>query len=187
MKIVKRLDLGQKATGPEWTEALSEVETAIEKVVWPPDAADFTIHPQSGKKRDEGNGVKPIHAAFLTALALDGWRVASNQLKLDAVKTLPDGYVGLEWETGNISSSHRAMNRLHLAQLESCIGGVLILPTKKLAQYLTDRIGNFEELEQYLKLYNLPHLAIAVYAVEHDREDLAVPRIKKGTDGRSLI
>jgi hypothetical protein len=187
MNIVKRVEIGQRATGPEWTEALLEVEAAIGKVVWPPGAPDFTIHPQSGKKSDEGNGVKPIHEAFLTALALDGWQVKGNQLKLDAVKTLPDGYVGLEWETGNISSSHRAMNRLYLAQLGSSIGGVLILPTKKMAKFLTDRIGNFEELEQYLKLYDLPHLAIVVYAVEHDHEDFAVPRIKKGTDGRALV
>jgi hypothetical protein len=187
MKIVRRLEFGQKQTGPAWTEALLEVEKAIGKVAWPPGASDFTIHPQSGKKTDEGNGVKPIHVAFLTALALDGWTVARNQLKLDAVKTLTNGYVGLEWETGNISSSHRALNRLHLAQLDGCIGGVLILPTKRLAKYLTDRIGNFEELEQYLKLYDLPHLALAVYAVEHDHEDFAVPRIKKGTDGRSLV
>jgi hypothetical protein len=187
MKIVRRVELGQKETGSEWTDALVEVERAIKNVVWPPGASDFTIHPQSGKKRDEGNGVKPIHAAFLTALALDGWTVAGNQLKLDAVKTLQNGYIGLEWETGNISSSHRAMNRLHLAQRDGCVGGVLILPTKRLAQYLTDRIGNYEELEQYLKLYDLPHLAIAVYGVEHDREDFAVDRIKKGTDGRSLI
>lgn len=154
--------------------------------MWPAEAADFAIYPESGKSRGKGNGVKPIHEAFLAALATHGWQVASNQLKLDAVKTLPSGYIGLEWETGNISSSHRAMNRLHLAQLESGSGGVLILPTRKLARYLTDRIGNFEELEQYLKLYNLPNLAMAVYAVEHDREDLMAPKIRKGTDGRSL-
>ncbi|UQB94377.1 MULTISPECIES: hypothetical protein [Mycobacterium] len=175
-------------TGPIWKQALREVETAIGRVVWPEGADDFTIHPQSGKKRDEGNGVKPIHQGFLAALALDGWRVASNQLKLDAVKTYPNGYVGLEWETGNISSSHRSMNRLRLAQTGGdCLGGILILPTRSLAKYLTDRIGNFEELEQYLPLYDLPDLALAIYAVEHDHEDFAAPRIKKGTDGRSLI
>ena len=79
------------------------------------------------------------------------------------------------------------MNRLRLAQYGDCIAGILILPTRNLAKYLTDRIGNFEELEQYLPLYDLPNLALAVYAVEHDHEDVAVPRIKKGTDGRSLI
>jgi hypothetical protein len=187
LKVVRRVLLGQKLTGPEWEQSLREVERAIGKVVWPEGSSDFTIYPQSGKKSGEGNGVKPIHQGFLTALALDGWSVASNRLKLDAVKTYPNGYVGLEWETGNISSSHRSMNRLQLAQSGDCLGGILILPTRRLAKYLTDRIGNYEELEQYLPLYDLPDLALAVYAVEHDHEDFAVPRIKKGTDGRSLI
>lgn len=188
MKIVSRLLLGQRSTRQEWVDALTEVETAIDSVRWPQGAADFTIYPESGKKRDEGNGVKPIHQAFLAGLALSGWSVARNQLKLDAVKTCANGYIGLEWETGNISSTHRALNRLKLAQVtEDCIGGILILPTKSMAKYLTDRIGNFEEIEQYLTLYNKPDMTLAVYAVEHDNESFDVPRIKKGTDGRSLL
>jgi hypothetical protein len=187
MRIVQRVDLGQRVANKDWQTSLSEVETAISRVVWPPGSTHFTIHPESGKARGEGNGVKPIHHAFLEAVALDGWQVAGNLHKLDAVKHLESGYVGLEWETGNISSSHRALNRLELAQRTGCVGGVLILPTRRLAQYLTDRIGNFEELHPYLTLYDLPAIAMAVYAVEHDDEDVAVPRIKKGTDGRSLI
>jgi hypothetical protein len=187
VKVVKRLQLGQRKTGPDWTQSLLEVERAIRAVVWPPGASDFTIHPQSGKRRGEGNGVKPVHKAFLTALALDGWNIARNPFYLDAIRQFSGGYVGLEWETGNIASTHRALNRLRLAQHAECIGGVLILPTRKMYRYLTDRIGNFEEIQPYLELYNVPDSVISVYAIEHDREDFNVPRIEKGTNGRALL
>jgi hypothetical protein len=211
VKIVKHVQLGQRETGPDWAQSLNEIEAAISAVVWPPKAPDFTIHPQSGKKSGEGNGVKPIHKAFLTALAREGWSIERNPFYLDAVRQFSGGYVGVEWETGNISSTHRALNRLRLAQHgewldrrhpaqdgqwlnrqrvpkdEECIGGVLILPTRKLYRYLTDRVGNFEEIQPWLELYNVPGSVIRVYAIEHDREDLEVERIKKGTDGRALL
>lgn len=70
-------------------------------------------------------------------------------------------------------------------------GGVLVLPTRNMAQYLTDRIGNAEELESYEVLWtrwnelggDVPYLAVV--GVEHDRTDAAVPRIAKMTDGRA--
>jgi hypothetical protein len=53
----------------------------------------------------------------------------------------------IEWETGNISSSHRSMNKLCLALMSSQIEvGVLIVPSRALYPHLTDRIGNWMEL-----------------------------------------
>src|SRR5438093_11498594 len=139
-----------------WREAIAEVEGAIRRVVWPQGnpSGKFIIHPESGKKRGEGNGVVPIKAAFLVSLANDGWATDDRQNpgRFDAIKRSEDGrcYFGMEWETGNISSSHRALNRFLLLHLRGdCIGGVLVLPTRKLYAYLTDRVGNFEELTPY--------------------------------------
>jgi hypothetical protein len=96
----------------------------------------------------------------------------------------------VEWETGNISSSHRAMNKMALALKEGLIaGGILVLPTRALYKYLTDRIGNYEELEPYFRVWSDLDVSgyLGVVSVEHDGTSTDVPRIRKGTDGRALI
>ena len=179
-----------------WRRAIADVERAVRRVVWPQGnpSRKFIIHPQSGKKRGKGNGVVPIKEAFLVSLAKDGWETDDRQNpgRFDAVKRGGGGrYFGVEWETGNISSSHRALNRLVLGHIRGeCVGGALVLPTKKLAAYLTDRVGNFEELAVYFPVWEQLKWnrgSLAVLAVEHDGEDVNVPRIAKGTDGRALL
>jgi hypothetical protein len=97
----------------------------------------------------------------------------------------------VEWETGNISSSHRAINKMALALLFRRIsGGLLVLPTRDLYRYLTDRAGNYRELEPYFPLFSALQVAegyLGVLAVEHDATSYSVPRIAKGTSGRALI
>lgn len=180
----------------EWRRAESDILDAVARLTWPPDArgGTFTIHPESGKKRGQGNGVVPIKLGFLEALADSGWSINErrNPERFDAVRHLDDGYiVGAEWETGNISSTHRSLNRIVRAwQRGIARGGFLILPTKRLAQYLTDRVGNWEELESYLGVWEAHQWdrgALAIATVEQDAEDTAVPRIAKGTDGRALV
>ena len=170
-----------------------DITNAITAVVWPLGSGVFRIYPQSGKKSGEGNGVKPMKTAFIAHLVSRGW-VPEHEL-FDAHYTFPGGQpapFAVEWETGNVSSSHRAINRMAKGMIEGRIsGGVLVLPTRKLAQYLTDRIGNAEELEGYEALWSRwQELGgdvgyLAVVGVEHDATDLAVPRIPKGTDGRA--
>lgn len=131
----------------------------------------------------------------MLTLAKLGWSAdeRKNPLRLDAVKDSKDRRAfGVEWETGNISSSHRAVNRLLLGYRQNLlIGGALIVPTRKLYRYLTDRIGNFSELEPYFELWKATagwdEGVLAIIAVEHDGTDPKVPRIKKGTDGRALV
>jgi Restriction endonuclease BamHI len=99
----------------------------------------------------------------------------------------------IEWETGNISSSHRSMNKLCLVMLAGLIDiGVVILPSQQLYRHLTDRIGNWEELSPYLALWHhvghsVKRGLLAVTVVEHDEltNDTAVPFISQGIDGRS--
>jgi hypothetical protein len=64
----------------------------------------------------------------IRALRERGWlverlpSVGSRVLRtgdLDALKETPEGHVAFEWETGNISSSHRALNKLFLTMKET--------------------------------------------------------------------
>lgn len=111
----------------------------------------------------------------------------------DALGTVPnDGrseLAAVEWETGNISSSHRSLNRLTLGLAAGIITvGIVVLPTRSLYHYLTDRVGNYPELEPYFAIWeSLAHEVetgvLAVVAVEHDDTAVGVPPIGKGTDG----
>jgi len=110
--------------------------------------------------------------------------------KLDAVLDTPYGKAGVEWETGNISSSHRALNKMALGlKKKVLIAGILVVPSRELYQYLTDRVGNFAELEPYLELWqSIPCESgvLEIVVIEHDAVSTNVPRIPKGTDGRAL-
>jgi hypothetical protein len=96
----------------------------------------------------------------------------------------------VEWETGNISSSHRAMNKLAMGLLKGVlIGGVLVTPTRNMYPYLTDRIGNFEELSPYFDIWKSMSIddgLLAVMSIEQDDLSKEVPKFPKGTNGRAL-
>jgi restriction endonuclease BamHI len=178
-----------------------DIKAAIEAVVWPSGAPTFTIYAESGKERGKGNGVKPIKDAFVTLLASRGWIPEQDYPSVDPKLRPPgpfDAFFALpsilpfvaEWETGNVSSSHRAVNKMVLGLQDECLtGGVLVLPTRRLARYLTDRIGNFEEIEPYFRFWKKAATTgyLAVIGVEHDSTSSEVPRIRKGTDGRALL
>jgi hypothetical protein len=101
--------------------------------------------------------------------------------------------IAIEWETGNISSSHRSMNKLSIALTNGVVEvGVLIVPSRKLYEHLTDRIGNIGELSGYLSMWEglkavVPRGLLAISVVEHDllTDDPTLPYLKVGTDGRA--
>ncbi|MBK7922241.1 MAG: hypothetical protein IPJ95_01200 [Gemmatimonadetes bacterium] len=109
---------------------------------------------------------------------------------LDALLRTKAGCIAFEWETGNISSSHRALNKLLLALVHgSIVGGILVVPSNALKTYLTDRIGNIGELLVYFPLWSCVPVkrgVLRIVVVEHDATSPKVPRIPKGTDGRAL-
>lgn len=201
MKLVEEYYL-QDAGGVSETDwfrtAMEEVRTAIASVVWPVGNDRFILHDEEGKKRGEGNGVTPIKNLCMATLEKAGWTLEEpldlasvhRPGKLDAVKVVPEGIVAVEWETGNISSSHRALNKMCLGLLEGRLSvGVLIVPTRAMYRYLTDRVGNLTELQPYFPLWRAVPITsgvLAIIAVEHDGVSKAVPRIAKGTDGRAL-
>lgn len=101
--------------------------------------------------------------------------------------------IAIEWETGNISSSHRSMNKLAIAMTNGLIQvGVLIVPSRKLYEHLTDRIGNIGELSGYLSMWEglksvVARGLLAITVVEHDElsTDRSLPYLKVGKDGRA--
>lgn len=186
---------GSYAKSSHWKKTRSQIHDAIKKCSWPPGSGSFTIYPQSGKKRGEGNGVAPIKNEFIKELRRQGWAIegkAKNALDqalgdFDAVLPGPEKPIVVEWETGNISSSHRSMNKLTM--LVSCgviSAGTLVVPSRKLYVYLTDRIGNIQELEPYFGLWqSVPCKSgvLEIVVIEQDAESYDVPRIPKGTNG----
>lgn len=201
MKIVhieKLISAGAFSRSADWQRTHSAVAESISKVTWPPRSKVFTIYPESGKKRNKGNGVKPIKNGLMKSLLTQGWKkeiaidiaTLAKPGKFDAVIHTTFGPVALEWETGNISSSHRALNKMALGLLKGVLAaGILIVPTRELYKYLTDRVGNWSEIKPYLDLWRaIPCNSgvLEIIVVEHDAVSTNVPRIPKGTSGRAL-
>jgi hypothetical protein len=200
VKIIDVITLqscGSYAGSNHWKRTRKQIHAAVRRCEWPIGSGSFTIYPQSGKKRNEGNGVLPIRNEFVAYLKSKGWAIegpAKNALgqslgDFDAVSSSPEKPVVVEWETGNISSSHRSMNKLTM--LVSCgviSAGILCVPSRKLYVYLTDRIGNVQELEPYFGLWRSVPCESGVLEIvvfEHDAESTAVEKIPKMTAGRS--
>jgi len=173
---------------------LADLRSAVAGVVWPVGSKRFQIRPVK-----DGNGVLPIKLGFIRRLKHLGWKLEERPVlaqglgpgKIDALKTLGDGrQFAAEWETGNISSSHRALNKMCLGIMEGHLaGGVLILPDRQLYNYLTQRIGNYRELSPYFPVYQrlaIPKGILMVMAVCHDETSEKVALIPKGLDGNSL-
>lgn len=188
---------GSFSTSKEWKKIRRIILRAVKNVAWPPGSGKFTIYPESGKKRGKGNGVVPIKSGLLLELGALGWKseialpiaVHMRPGELDIGFETPYGVVVIEWETGNVSSSHRALNKMTLGLLRGQLAaGILIVPSREFAKFLTDRIGNFPELKPYLDLWrSIPCESgiLEVIVIEHDATSLKVPRIPKGTDGRA--
>jgi len=200
MKIVREESLiscGSYAKSKDWKKTRASLHKAILEVDWPRGSGKFTIFPQSGKKRGEGNGVKPIKDGLIEELERQGWKgeqfldilKTKRPGKVDSILETAHGIVALEWETGNISSSHRALNKMALGLLKGVLAaGIIVVPSRAMYKFLTDRVGNIDELDPYLDLWrSVPCTQgiLEVVVVEHDEISTDVPRIPKGTDGRA--
>ena len=180
-ETVALLQRGEFAESAEWRAIRDTIHAAIVQAEWPVGTGSFTIYPESGKKSGEGNGVVPIKAKPMQLLKAAGWVLeypwdvatktapagkngkGTNPGDIDAAKQFPQGLVVVEWETGNISSSHRAINKMALGLVaKKCVAGVLVVPNMKLAQYLTDRIGNIEEIRPYAPMWENLNIAEGV-------------------------
>ena len=201
MRIVKTISLiskGKYAQTNHWKLTRHSIHRSILSMEWPEGSGKFIIRPEPGKKRGKGNGVRPIKDGLMRKLKKEGWALevpmniatVSRPGKLDAVYETKWGPVALEWETGNISSSHRALNKMTIGLLKKQLAcGILVVPSRKMYKYLTDRIGNIDELDPYLELWRSVPVQtgiLEIIVIEHDSEDSTAQRIPKGTDGRAL-
>ncbi|MDP2643714.1 MAG: hypothetical protein Q8P24_02125 [Desulfobacterales bacterium] len=201
MKIIQSeriIDAGAFSQSADWHKIEEHIFQAIRSIEWPPGSGSFTLLKESGKKRGQGSGVTPIKKACMQKLQSCGWQLETpvdiatvrRPGPMDATYQVKDRLFCVEWETGNISSSHRSVNKMALGIIKKIlIGGALILPTREMYQYLTDRIGNFRELSPYFPLWKSLHAEeglLIVIAIEHDAVSDKTPRIPKGTDGRAL-
>jgi len=196
MKILQTTYL-QKAgafyDSPGWAARYAQIQQAVEGVQLPAGSGTFSIHPTK-----KGNGVVPIKKSCMRDLKNAGWsletRFAPGSERrpgpIDATCVEYGKIVCLEWETGNVSSSHRAINKMALGLITGeFIGGVLVIPSRALYVYLTDRIGNYSEIAPYFPVWKSLKISegvLVVIEVEHDAISTDVPRIPKGTDGRAL-
>lgn len=107
MKIVHvetLISAGIFASSRQWKTIRGRLHRAIKAVDWPEGTGKFTIYPQSGKKRGEGNGVKPIKNECIRLPLEQGWSVEStfgqslnNRLGgLDATLPTRQGVIAME-------------------------------------------------------------------------------------------
>ena len=162
MKILRTEHLiarGAFASSKEFRKVEREVIASIGEVHWPPNTPIFKLN----NAKEHNNGVTPIKKSCMEHLEGNGWlteqrvRISSKMRPgpVDAVKELSDGrFFAVEWETGNISSSHRALNKMALGMIDGVLaGGLLIVPSRSMYHWLTDRIGNFVEIEPYFPVW----------------------------------
>ena len=197
LRVHTLLSVGNFESSEMYQQIETEISNAIHCIKNPENADGFYLFNEK-----KSNGVVPIKNAFIQHLDSCGWKnehiceAEIKSRKIDSTKKLPNGkFFGVEWETGNISSSHRALNRLTLAIRDGLLeGGALVLPSRSMYEYLTDRVGNFQEIESYLPLWSDQSYAfetrrqgavIKIFEIEHDGLSDQVPRISKGTDGRA--
>jgi hypothetical protein len=195
MKIIHTetvLSCGVYSRSKHWKQTRAAIHAAVTLCDWPAGSGKFTINPER-----KGNGVVPIKREFIAELRRREWVIegpSKNHLgqslgDFDAVIAGPKGFIVAEWETGNISSSHRSMNKLTMLVANGVIAaGVLVVPSRALYLFLTDRIGNYRELEPYLKLWrSVPCESgvLEIIVIEQDEVSADVPNIPKGTDGRA--
>ncbi len=187
-------DIGSVASTLEFPQLYQEVLEAIRATDWPYGSGRFSVYPEH-----HGNGVKPIKIPFMKYLRGAGWDLETvidygvtkrTPGPVDATHPIGGKLFAVEWETGNISSSHRALSKMAIGLAKGILAaGILVLPSRTFYYYLTDRIGNYQELEPYFDLYRLiscDYGLFGVVEVEHDALDQSVPRIPKGEDGNAL-
>lgn len=143
---------------------------------------------------DLGQNRTPPELRLYPSLEVYREPITSQFGDFDLVTTTPDGtHVAIEWETGNISSSHRSMNKLAIALSTGKVqASVLIVPSRNLYEHLTDRIGNIGELSAYLSMWKDLEVSVsrgllAISVVEHDEltDDETFPYLPVGDDGRA--
>jgi hypothetical protein len=165
-----------------------DIRQAIASVVWPSNGNNFKINPTK-----KANGTKPIQSNFRTTLLNKPDWTEQGEPAFDYLYTCPHSkqQFAIEWETGNIASAFRSKERIDIEKRKNPLfsGGALIISSRALGKYLTDRTGCFEELESFDLIEHMKASyqqlswwqggIFVIYVVEHDQEDSTVELIPK--------
>jgi Restriction endonuclease BamHI len=190
VEVKRILGKGSLAPSPEWQQIRKGVIEAIRRVDWPSGSGRFTINPTK-----HGNGVNPIQRRAARLLNENGWQAQylwpiadrSRPGRMDAAYASTHGLVAFEWETGNVASCHRSINKICLGfHIGAIAGGILALASNRLYPYLTDRVGNIGEIERYFPLWSATPCdqgVLEIIVVEHDETSPMAPPIPKGREG----
>ncbi len=217
------VDKGDVISSSDWESVHGSIVRSIQSVDFPEGSGTLTLRRKHKRKdgQFDRNGVKYLKFRFLRHMVdVEGWTgedvcelnrppavlllypslathsepVTSGFGKFDFTTRAPGGtHVAIEWETGNISSSHRSLNKLALALASGVVQvAVLVVPSRALYEHLTDRVGNIGELSGYLEMWQSLGAAVgrgvlAICVVEHDgiTDDSSFPYLPSGKDGRS--
>lgn len=187
VEVKRVLGKGTLAPSPEWATIRDAVLQAIALVDWPPGSGKFTINPTR-----HGNGVGPIQRRAAKLLDQNGWKAQypwpiadrTQPGRMDAAYFSSHGLVAFEWETGNIASCHRSINKICLGfHIGAIAGGILALSSNRLYPFLTDRVGNIGEIERYFPLWSATPCdqgVLEIIVVEHDATSSKAPLIRRG-------
>lgn len=215
-------DQGDIVRSKDWAIVHQSYVNSIRSIVHPAESRSLTLRRRKGTK-GKRNGVNYLRTRFLDHMVnIERWRseglvdlakarpqvntklypslenyqepITSGFGGFDFMTTAPGGTkIAIEWETGNISSSHRSLNKLCIALSAGLLqAGVLIVPSRLLYTHLTDRIGNIGELSPYISFWEslrvtVPQGLLAVSVVEHDdlTDDDKIPYLSQGKDGNA--
>lgn len=182
-----------------FAKAVDEVVTSMASTTWPTDSEIFTIN----NSEKNANGVVPLKdRCYIMLEETFNWyrEKPLDVLSIEKSKGGPiDVYkefiednaikrVGMEFETGNIGSAHRSMNKLILGINRQEIDlAIILMPVSQLSYFLTDRVSNFEELEPYFENTNgKPFVYIGFNAEAYDSSVPLIPKTSAGMSKRSI-
>src|SRR4030042_4483477 len=75
LQIERLMEMGTFSQSADWHKLEDHIFQAIKSIEWPPGSGSFTLLNESGKKRGQGSGVKPIKQACMQKLQSFGWRL----------------------------------------------------------------------------------------------------------------
>lgn len=166
-----------------FNQSCRQIRKAIRSITWGNEGdGRFIINPTR-----DGNGVVPLTDQIEEAMQEAGWsrqQFRDREARVGAIDFVsPDGLVGFEFDTGNMSSAYRSpVKLLSLLRGKKIRGAVIVIPTQKLERFLTARIARVEELVPHYGVFKAaapPNCAFAVMAFEQDGEDLDSPLMPK--------
>ena len=139
------------------------------------------------------NGVEPVKIMLSKEFEKRGWKKevpieleTGKTTNMDFLKVHYNGYgVGIEVQFGYESRIHNDFLRVQRAiQLGVCKVGILIVPIRDTAIYLSDRVASFEACIRQLKGFGekaFPDLKIVVIGIYHDgTTDIPLKKQKVG-------